>query len=307
MTDQDFLTGTCPKCGEALQIPGGLKQFSCLYCGARLAPEELITDAPEAPVSQEDGTEYADFYRENILRAVADYAGLERKVTKDAYVPAFEYYSQGIEPIIRQLNWAVAAGALTVESAAAEFLDQLQVRWDRAGARRNGLMEQDKFIIAIFMVPLVRRMALPSSEAYCATLRDQWCSRYPKHPFNLGDYDSIVNGFRKKYLGLCFITTAVCRQAGKPDDCAELTAFRSFRDGYLRACPDGPALIDEYYRIAPCIVAHIELSEDPAAQYEAIRRDYLDPCFADIQAGRLAQCKHRYEAMVRNLETRYLS
>ncbi len=307
MTDQDFLTGTCPKCGETLQIPGGLKQFSCLYCGARLAPEELVTDEQKAPVPAGDGKEDAAFYRDHILRAVADYTGMERQVTRDAFIPAFERYSQGTEAIFRKLDLAVAAGALTVEAAAAEFLDQLEVRWNAAGMRRNGLMEQDKFVIAIFMVPMVRRMALPVSEDYCVSLREQWCSRYPKHPFNLGDYDSIVGGFRKKYLGLCFITTAVCRQAGKPDDCEELTAFRSFRDGYLRSCPDGPALIEEYYQIAPGIVARIELSQDPAAQYEAIRRDYLAPCFADIQAGRLAQCKRRYETMVRTLEKRYLS
>ena len=131
-------------------------------------------------------------------------------------------------------------------------------------------------------------------------------ARYPKSPFYLGTYEELSGGFQKKFLGLCFITTAVCRHSGKPDDCQELTAFRGFRDGYLRACPDGPALIDEYYNIAPGIVLRIELSPDREARYANIRETYLEPCFADIQAGRLRQCKDRYVDMVRNLEQEYL-
>ena len=150
-------------------------------------------------------------------------------------------------------------------------------------------------------------MALPSSEAYCLQLREIWCRRYPKNPFNLGDYESIVGGFRKRYFGLCFITTAVCRYSGKPDDCEELTAFRNFRDGYLRSCPDGPALIDRYYDIAPGIVLRLDLAPDRDRRDEALRQDYLLPGYQDIRAGRLAACKERYVAMVHSLEEEYLS
>ena len=37
----------------------------------------------------------------------------------------------------------------------------------------------------------------------------------------------------------CFITSAVCESFGKPDDCYELTMFRSFRDNYLAKEQDG--------------------------------------------------------------------
>ena len=120
-------------------------------------------------------------------------------------------------------------------------------------------------------------------------------------------YEELAGGFRKKFLGLCFITTAVCLREGKPDDCAELTAFRAFRDGYLRACPDGPALIDEYYDIAPGIVLRIDLSRDREARYDAIRENWLEPCYADLRAGNLHSCKERYVEMVRSLEKEYLS
>lgn len=307
MPELDFWTGSCPKCGEALQIPASLKQFSCMYCGARLTPSELVTEQAADAAVPVDGEPYAAHYREHILSTVAGRAGLERALNRNDYAPAFERYSQEISEIFRQLDQAVAAGALTAEDAATEFLDQLEKRWAGSGRRRSAVLEQDKFIIAIFLVPVVRKLALPVSETYCQSLRNQWCRRYPKSPFTLGDYDGIMNGFRKKYLGLCFITTAVCLEEGKPDDCPELTAFRSFRDGYLRSCPDGPALIEEYYRIAPAIAARIALSAGHAERYAALRRDYLAPCYADIQAGRLAQCKDRYVAMVRALEKEYLS
>ncbi len=57
--------------------------------------------------------------------------------------------------------------------------------------------------------------------------------------FQLTTYEEICQGFQRKKL--CFITTAVCAQSGKPDDCPELAAFRSFRDSYLSPNPMGPA------------------------------------------------------------------
>ena len=91
-------------------------------------------------------------------------------------------------------------------------------------------------VIAIFLVPAIRKLALPTSEDFCDVLQKEWVRRYPKTPFYLGSYEEISTGFRKKILGLCFITTAVCEEEGKPDDCEELTAFRAFRDGYLKSC-----------------------------------------------------------------------
>lgn len=85
---------------------------------------------------------------------------------------------------------------------------------------------------------MVLRQKLPSGREFADTLQAVWVERYPKSPFYVGDYETLAGGFRKKkFLGLCFITTAVCEAEGKPDDCAELTAFRAFRDGYLKAQP----------------------------------------------------------------------
>ena len=182
------------------------------------------------------------------------------------------------------------------------MLDELE-----AGLQKKGDMEDEKIVLAIFFVPMVRKQQLPISEEFVTILQKQWVERYPKSPFYLGDYESISGGFRKKFLGLCFITTAVCQELGKPDDCEELTAFRAFRDGYLRSQPDGEALIREYYNIAPGIVTCINTCSDRHASYARIREEYLAPCYQDLLAGRNESCKARYVRMVRDLEREYLS
>lgn len=309
MSTTELISGYCPNCKEALQIPAHLKQFSCMYCGTRLTPGELMNDLIAEPASTADSDAALRYYQEHVIEVITKHIGIEKEMNRAHYVSAFERYSDSNEHIFRQLDLAVNSGACTAEEAAAYFIDQLELRWDaevKKRKRRSAVMDIDKFVIAIFLVPMVRRMKLSISEPYTVSLQAQWVSRYPKSPFYLGEYEEFSTGFQKRFLGLCFITTAVCRSSGKPDDCAELTAFRSFRDGYLRACPDGPALIDEYYDVAPGIVLRIELSHDRDEQYAAIRETYLEPCFRDIQAGRLQQCKDRYVAMVRNLEQEYL-
>ena len=43
--EQEFLTGKCPKCMQELRVPASLAEFSCMYCGARLAQADLLTGA----------------------------------------------------------------------------------------------------------------------------------------------------------------------------------------------------------------------------------------------------------------------
>ncbi|MBP3633029.1 MAG: hypothetical protein J6J43_00455 [Oscillospiraceae bacterium] len=295
----------CPKCGQTLQIPEHLQEFSCLYCGERIKKEDL---SPSVPLNE--GEQGKAYYEQHVLQVISDFVGYDKLVTGAEYEGAFDRYTKANAEIFRQLSLAVGAKIYTPEDAAAFFLDRLEAYWDTDKTRkqrRNFMVETDKFVIAVFLVPMIRELKLPVSEEYCQALQKQWCQRHPKSPFYIGSYEDLSKGFRKKILGLCFITTAVCRQEGKPDDCAELTAFRGFRDGYLRSCPDGDALIEEYYNIAPGIVLHIELDRNKERVYEMLRSKYLQPCYEDIQHGRFAQCKQRYTDMVKRLERKYLS
>ena len=135
----DLLKGTCPKCGEVLEIPAHLKQFSCLYCGARLSPADLKQEmAPtEANV---DGAAAYQYYVDHVVNAVTGHRGIEEKLNKSDFDPAFQRYSAMNAETFRRLDEAVAAGAATVEEAADCFLDGLEEAcggWDYPPARTS--------------------------------------------------------------------------------------------------------------------------------------------------------------------------
>lgn len=103
----------------------------------------------------------------------------------------------------------------------------------------------------------------------------------------------------------CYITTAVCEEFGKPDDCYELTAFRGFRDSWLAKQPDGPELIKRYYDTAPAIVERINRQPNRTEIYRYLNETYLSKCLAYIEAGEYEQCKALYVAMVEHLIEEY--
>jgi tetratricopeptide (TPR) repeat protein len=110
------------------------------------------------------------------------------------------------------------------------------------------------------------------------------------------------NDTYKKNLDDCFITTAVCGYLGKPDNCYELTAFRDFRDNWLIHQPDGKAIVDEYYLVAPSIVTRIDKSVEKDAVYSDIWNKYLLPCLRFIENGEMENCRVKYIEMVENLK-----
>lgn len=103
----------------------------------------------------------------------------------------------------------------------------------------------------------------------------------------------------------CFITSAVCRTFNKLDDCYELTAFRSFRDSWLAKQPDGQALIQEYYKVAPAIVECIDQKENCKDIYQSIWNTYLMPCLLYIETQQFNECKNTYVTMVNALKQKY--
>lgn len=243
MSEQEFLSGFCPKCGESLKVPAKLSQFSCMYCGARLTGRRAAGQARQGSgsIAPEEALLRLDAAKKQLPGCVRNFRGYQKKITKNEFEAAFSDVYATAEPVFRMLDEAVSSmpdetDARLLESANA-FLDALELDW-AANRNRNGARDDDKMVIAIFLVPAIRKLELPTSEAFCKTLQAEWVRRYPKTPFYLGDYEAISTGFRKKLFGLCFITTAVCEELGKPDDCEELTAFpRLPQTGYLRALP----------------------------------------------------------------------
>ena len=100
----------------------------------------------------------------------------------------------------------------------------------------------------------------------------------------------------------CFLTTAIVERRGEADDGPTLTALRAFRDGWMAQHPDGPALVRDYYDIAPRIVA-------------AIPDDHVDWTWIGDRIDEAVTCLGRddpegafavYTAMVRRLKAIWL-
>lgn len=136
---------------------------------------------------------------------------------------------------------------------------------------------------------------------------ERWCShsrRYEKSDQNADGCRSFTRGATNSSSG-CFLTSACVEAMGLPDDCMELTTLRRLRDEWLAHQPGGQAEIDEYYRIAPSIVAKLHAAPDGM---ETLRRMYAEqilPCVADAQAGKSEAAHRRYRAMVDELKKRF--
>lgn len=96
----------------------------------------------------------------------------------------------------------------------------------------------------------------------------------------------------------CFITTAVCESSKKPDDCEELTILRKFRDEYMLIDDDRKKLVDEYYRIAPEIVAKLKEHDNSDEIFKAILDEFIYPCIIYIKKGCFECAKNHYIRMI---------
>lgn len=103
----------------------------------------------------------------------------------------------------------------------------------------------------------------------------------------------------------CFITTAVCESLGKPANCPELEKLRDYRDMVLDKDPDGPAMIKEYYRIAPGIVERINADADHKQVYSMLYEKYIVPTVEEFDRGNYSAAKARYAKMVMELYEKF--
>lgn len=295
----------CKSCGKELQIPAELEQFSCLYCGEKMTMAEMVPPAEIDPADER-------LVREHLIDCIAEYPEYFRRFNRVDYQPAFDSYMEGIRPVFEAMNRLVCAQLSRREALISDYVAQFMADWEsfhqkdrrwKGKASRERMLFDDKLILAWFTVPAIRELGLSVSEDFSELLQKEFVKKYPKNVFERTTLAQIKDGFKRRRL--CFITTAVCEAEGKPDDCAELTAFRGFRDGWLANEPDGPALTEEYYRVAPLIVRSIDVCDDRARVYRKIRRDWLEPCYQALQKADYPACKQRYTDMVRHLQDRY--
>ena len=120
-------------------------------------------------------------------------------------------------------------------------------------------------------------------------------------------YEAYVEG-DTHHNDSCFITTAVCSTFGKPDDCAELTAFRKFRDTFMSKNDEMSEEVSKYYSIAPRICEVIEKrgKEYSKKTYAWIWETFLSQAYDALNNNELEKAHEIYKDMVLKLEKIYL-
>lgn len=167
---------------------------------------------------------------------------------------------------------------------------------------REHLQMDLNMAMAVFVIPMVLEYKGNSSRPLSDKLLASWKQKFPKSNIQAAEFSFVEEGFHKKF---CYITTAVCESFGKPDNCYELSLLRNYRDTYLAELPDGEAMIQEYYDVAPSIVKHINQKPESGRIYRSIWDEYLQPCISMINAGQMEECKDLYREMVYDLKDKY--
>ena len=155
-----------------------------------------------------------------------------------------------------------------------------------------------------YFLPLLGEMESEIKEEFIRDITESWNKQIPDAKIAFSSYENIKKGFRRSVF--CYITTAVCRSLGRPDDCYELNTLRDYRDSYLLSTDEGREIVQEYYNIAPTIVKRIDKKPEADEIYENIWKTYLSPCITMIENGENEKCRDLYSSMVRKLEARYL-
>lgn len=303
----------CPHCKEKMQAPKDRDEIICMFCGKTISVRELLDGKQE-----ENGTlldtakcfENLNFVLYGTERIFNDYVNRVKSFKKDTYPDLFESYKEenyayftalkicllNLAESNREGVYHQIARAFTAHNQAE--LDSIPKKSDKSG------MQMDKnMFMAIYTLPAIKEIKLPKADELCEVICREWAAAFKDSRIIASDYDTIVNGFRRK---LCYVTTAVCRSLQKENDCEELNLIKNFRDTYLSSTRDGRELIETYYDIAPTLVKRIDKSRDANTVYAFLWDRYISPCVAYIRAGQNENCKEVYCDMVNSLRAKYM-
>ena len=140
-------------------------------------------------------------------------------------------------------------------------------------------------------------------DEYNEERRDRFLRKNGLHPEDYGG--SSDHGDHGSSSDPCYLTCACTYARGLPDDCAELTALRAFRDGYLRSAPGGEADVAEYYASAPSIVEAVNERSDASAIWNTVYEALILPCIDLIRRGENEAAREKYKAYTLALREKY--
>lgn len=301
----------CPHCSEEMQAPADRESVLCMFCGKKIelpkADHSLPEKSADAAKCQENLLLILE-YAETVCR---DYDKKVRAFKKDSYHELFEDH--------KKENYAFYFSVKTVlNTVAEEELDDICHRIAGAfikgqeealaGSRKKSdrlsqQMDKNMFLV-IYVLPAIKELQSKRADRLADVICEDWRKAFKDSNISASDYDSIMQGFKRK---LCYVTTAVCVNLNKGEDCEELHLIKEFRDGYLASTKEGQCLIEQYYDIAPTLVKRIAKDNHAHEKYAWLWNTYLAPCVAYIKNGLPERCKETYCSMMEELRSEYMT
>lgn len=225
---------------------------------------------------------------------------------KTRYEPSFQAYFEKHADILHMAAMlyqkAVDAGNI-YDRWSAELIDSVKKHMQGLKKRKaDNFLTNCNMTLEVYLFPALLKYDKSAGERLSEVLLTAWKAAFPRTNLKAVTYETIVAGFKKHY---CYITTAVCRSLGKPEDCEELMLLRKFRDEYMQQSEEGEKCVKAYYNIAPSIVKSIDKLPDRDEIYFDIWKKYLAPCIEDIKKNKQKECTVRYTEMVYDLQKRF--
>lgn len=311
----------CPHCNEEMQAPADRESILCMFCGEKIDLTETKCPAKEAESADavEKAASAMALKRQENLRFVREHAGAvcreyKEKVKnfkKDSYSGLFENHKRenyafytSIKQILDSTDKPEELDSIYRQIAGAFVEDQKRAIEQLRKKNDKFSMQMDKnMFMVIYVLPSIKEIRDSKADELAEVICGEWRKAFKDSNISAADYDSIAQGFKRK---LCYVTTAVCRNLNKGEDCEELRIIKAFRDGYLSSTKEGLALIDEYYDIAPTLVKRIAKDSDAREKYIWLWNTYLAPCVEYIRNGQPENCKETYCSMMEVLRKEYM-
>lgn len=311
----------CPHCNEEMQAPVGRESILCMFCGEKIdlteaetpvtKKESINKDAEKKSANPAKCQENLQFVLEHVGAVYRDYEQKVRTFKRDTYHNLFELH--------KEENYAFYTSIKrTLDNAAEEELEEIYHQIAQAFTReqeealgqirkknnRISLQMDKNMFLVIYVLPSIKEIQDSKADRLAEVICENWRKSFKDSNISPASYDTIAQGFKRK---LCYVTTAVCLNLNKGEDCEELRLIKEFRDGYLSSTKEGQALIEEYYDIAPTLVKRIEKDAEAHEKYMWLWNTYLAPCVAYIKSGQPESCKETYCNMMEELREEYMT
>lgn len=252
-----------------------------------------------------------DSVKEQLPKLITENMHLIHNFKADLYKKSFDELFQANRALFTQIDALYMNQNSDVEKEqfvkeiAKDFVSKVKVYFEanvKKSKQDTSILDYN-MVMSSFVIPCIMEYRAESTEALTDALLTEWNAAFTKYRIQKGTFADIDGAFKRK---LCYITTAVCDNLQKADDCYELTTLRAFRDNYMMHSENGKGLVKEYYETAPALVMRMNQFKESRQIYQEIYNRYIKPCISYIEQNQYEKCEKMYINMVHTLEQQYI-